>query len=61
MAVIELVRVAEKAVITGGRTTLIPARHLVAGHLVKMQKPEGGPRGTVLRIEPVSEFVGAVA
>ena len=44
MAVIELVCIAEKAVITGSRTALIPTRHLIAGHIVEMEKAECSPR-----------------
>src|ERR1700730_1564774 len=44
MAVIKLVCVAEKAVITSSRTALIPARQLAAGQLIEMEKCKGSPR-----------------
>jgi hypothetical protein len=44
MAVIELVCIAEKAVIAGSRTALIPTRYLIAGHIVEMEEVECGPR-----------------
>src|ERR1700730_797962 len=44
MTVIELVCIAEKAIITSSRTALIPTRHLIAGHVVEMEEAECSPR-----------------
>jgi hypothetical protein len=44
MAVIELVCIAETAVITGGRTALIPTWHHIAGHIVEVEEAERSPR-----------------
>jgi hypothetical protein len=44
MAMVELICVAEKAVVARGRTAFIPARQFVAGDLVEMEKPQRGPR-----------------
>src|SRR6266446_5278824 len=43
MAVIELVCITEKAVITGSWTAVIPTRYLIASHLIEVEKSEGSP------------------
>jgi len=56
VAVLELVGIAQKAVVTGCRTALGPARLFVAGGGIEMQKIERGPRepgkGTALLDQP---------
>jgi hypothetical protein len=64
MTMIELVCIAEKAVIAGSRTAFIPARQFVAGDLVEMEKPQRGPRqfrdGTRLLDQPFPDADAAL-
>jgi hypothetical protein len=54
MAIIELVCIAEKAVITGSRAALMPTRHIIAGHIVEFAEAECSPPVLERRSVPLS-------